>query len=100
MVRYYDLAIAEGVTTAGQLSIRWIEKKLNIYLNVLLKTDDEDYVIASDTDSVYICFDKLIQKIFGDDPPIDKVCYFSRHSCTKKKLNHILTSVIKNLNNI
>ena len=34
--RYYDLAIAEGITTAGQLSIRWIEKKINQYLNKLL----------------------------------------------------------------
>ena len=25
--RYYDLAIAEGITTAGQLSIRWIERR-------------------------------------------------------------------------
>ena len=25
--RYYDLAIAEGITTAGQLSIRWIERE-------------------------------------------------------------------------
>ena len=44
--RYYDLAIAEGITTAGQLSIRWIEKKMNQYLNKLLNTD-MDYVIAS-----------------------------------------------------
>ena len=74
--RYFDLAIAEGVTTAGQLSIRWIERKLNEYLNNLLKTRDEDYVIASDTDSVYICFDKLIDKVFGEDPSIEKVVSF------------------------
>ena len=73
--RYYDLAIAEGVTTAGQLSIRWIEQKLNLYLNELLKTEDEDYVIASDTDSVYICFDNLINKVF-ENPSTDKVVNF------------------------
>ena len=73
--RYFDLAIAEGVTTAGQLSIRWIERKLNDYLNNLLNTDDEDYVIASDTDSVYICFDNLVNKVFKD-PSIDKVVNF------------------------
>ena len=48
--RYYELRIAEGITTSGQLSIRWIEKSLNIYLNKLLKTEGVDYVIASDTD--------------------------------------------------
>ena len=48
----------------GQFSIRWIEKSLNIYLNKLLKTEGIDYVIASDTDSVYITFDKLVDTVF------------------------------------
>ena len=65
--RYYDLAIAEGITTAGQLSIRWIEKKINQYLNKLLNTD-KDYVIASDTDSIYVTFDELIQKVNPKNP--------------------------------
>ena len=46
-----------------QFSIRWIEKSLNMYLNKLLKTEGEDYVIASDTDSVYITFDKLVDTV-------------------------------------
>ena len=62
--RYYDLLIAEGITTAGQLSIRWIEKYLNQYLNKILGTDNKDYVLASDTDSVYITFDELVNKSF------------------------------------
>ena len=61
--RYYDLRIAEGITTSGQLSIRWIEKSLNLYLNKILKTTGVDYVIASDTDSVYITFDKLVDSV-------------------------------------
>ena len=65
--RYYDLAIAEGITTAGQLSIRWIEKKMNQYLNKLLNTD-MDYVIASDTDSIYVTFDALIEKVNPKNP--------------------------------
>ena len=51
--RYFDQRIAEAITTSGQLSIKWIEKEINRYLNELLKTD-EDYVVAVDTDSVYI----------------------------------------------
>ena len=62
--RYYDLLVAEAITTSGQLSIRWIERSLNRYLNQILKTDDMDYVIASDTDSVYIAFDRLIDKLY------------------------------------
>ena len=65
--RYYDLAIAEGITTAGQLSIRWIEKKINQYLNKLLKTN-KDYVIASDTDSIYVTFDELMSMVNPKNP--------------------------------
>ena len=61
--RYFNLLVAEAITTSGQLSIRWIERSLNRYLNQTLKTDGLDYVIASDTDSVYITFDRLIDKL-------------------------------------
>jgi DNA polymerase elongation subunit (family B) len=70
--RYYDLRIAEGITTSGQLSIRWIEKSLNIYMNKILKTDGVDYVIASDTDSVYITFDRLVNEVFKDRDSISE----------------------------
>jgi len=68
--RYFDLMVATAITTSGQLSIRWIEKALNIYLNKILETKNEDYVIASDTDSVYITFDRLVNNVFkeGTEP--------------------------------
>ena len=68
--RYYSHTMAEAITTSGQLSIRWIEKKINEYMNNLLKTDNVDYVLASDTDSVYITFDKLVEK-FNPKNPVD-----------------------------
>ena len=52
--RYYNLANAEAITLSGQVSIRWIENKMNAYLNKVLQTKDDDYVIASDTDSIYL----------------------------------------------
>jgi len=61
--RYYDVEIAEAVTISGQLSIRWIENKLNDFLNETFKTEDFVYVIASDTDSVYIRFGDVVNKI-------------------------------------
>jgi len=57
--RWFNFDLAEAITTSGQLSIRWIEKKINQYMNIILKTD-EDYVIASDTDSIYVRMDKLV----------------------------------------
>ena len=74
--RYYDLLVATAITTSGQLSIRWIEKSINIYLNKLLETKDVDYVIASDTDSVYITFDKLVDKLFQEGTPTEKIVNF------------------------
>ena len=64
--RYFNILVATAITTSGQLSIRWIEKSLNIYLNKILETKNEDYVIASDTDSVYITFDKFVGNVFEE----------------------------------
>ena len=74
--RYFDLLVATAITTAGQLSIRWIEKSFNIYLNRILKTDKVDYVIASDTDSVYITFDVLVGKVFQSGATDDRIVEF------------------------
>ena len=80
--RYYRLANAEAITLSGQVSIRWIENKMNGYLNKLLSTDKIDYVIASDTDSIYLNLGPVVDKFFGnksDDKVrivelLDKVC--------------------------
>ena len=82
--RYYDLAIAEGITKAGQLSIRWIERDINKYLNKLLGTTDEDFVIASDTDSIYVTFDKLVNQVFQEGADIQKVVNFLDTVATEK----------------
>ena len=61
--RYYDVRQASGITTAGQFIIRFIENKMNEYLNNILQTKGKtDYVVASDTDSIYVTLDKLVEK--------------------------------------
>ena len=74
--RYYNILVAEAITTSGQLAIRFIEHSLNEYLNKILNTRDEDYIIASDTDSVYITFDKLVSKVFVSDTDNNKIVEF------------------------
>jgi len=64
--RFFDIRIAEAITLAGQLSIRWIELRINEYLNKLLKTENVDYVVASDTDSIYLTLDGIVCRSFGD----------------------------------
>lgn len=70
--RYYDKRMSEGITLSGQLSIRWMEKKFNEYFNKLLGTTKADYVIAVDTDSVYLRFGPLVDKVFTKQEQLDK----------------------------
>jgi len=62
--RYYQLANAEAITLSGQVSIRWIENKMNQKINKILKTEDVDYVIASDTDSIYLNLGPLVDRVY------------------------------------
>jgi DNA polymerase elongation subunit (family B) len=59
--RWFNHNYAEAITLSGQLSIRWIAEKINQYLNTILKTKNTDYVIASDTDSIYVELKKLVE---------------------------------------
>ncbi len=80
--RYYKLANAEAITLSGQVAIRWIENKLNQYLNKILKTKDVDYVIASDTDSVYLNMGPLVKTIFkGREKTTESIVSFLDKVC-------------------
>lgn len=73
--RYFDQRVAESITLAGQLSILWAERAVNKEMNKLQGTD-EDYVIAIDTDSVYMRMGTLVDKFKPKDPVkfLDKIC--------------------------
>ena len=77
--RWHNFHHAESITKSGQLSIRWIEKRMNEFMNKMLKTDNVDYVIASDTDSIYIEMKELVKRIDVNDDvkivsAIDQFC--------------------------
>jgi DNA polymerase elongation subunit (family B) len=75
--RYFKLANAEAITLSGQVSIRWIEDKINKYLNKVLKTQDVDYVIASDTDSIYLNMGPLVETVYtGREKTTESVVSF------------------------
>ena len=83
--RYYNIINAEAITLSGQVSIRWIENKVNGYLNTLLNTKEKDYVIASDTDSIYLSLDKLVTTVYGDqEVSQEKVVNFLDKACKEK----------------
>ena len=80
--RFYDVRNAEAVSVAGQLSIRWAERAVNDYLNKILETDNEDYVLASDTDSLYVTMEKMVEKVGLTDT--DKIIKFLDTVCDGK----------------
>jgi len=71
--RYFDVRLAETVTLTGQATIKWTERITNEYLNNLLNTKEVDYVIAIDTDSVYVTLKKLVEELFPVLPETKKV---------------------------
>jgi len=93
--RWFSFNNAEAITMSGQLSIRWIEKKMNEFMNKICQSKDVDYVIASDTDSIYVTFERLIPE--GSDElkavdTIDKFC--------EKKIQPYLNSCYDELANM
>ena len=91
--RFFDQRIAEGITLSGQLTIRWAENAVNQWLRGLLNTKT-DYVIAIDTDSVYVCLDDLVQKFKPTNVTdfLDAVC--------KDKIEPVLAESYQNMYNI
>jgi len=91
--RYYNLANAEAITLSGQVSIRWIENKMNQYLNKILKTEGEDYVIASDTDSIYLNLGPLVETVYkGREKTDEGVVSFLNKICELELEKYITSS--------
>jgi len=83
--KYYSIENASAITTTGQVVIQIAAKAVNEYLNKILKTDNESYVVYIDTDSNYICLEKLIDKMFpGDQSDINKIVNFIDKFVTEK----------------
>ena len=82
--RWFDNKLAESITLSGQLSIKWMEREMNIYLNKLFKTEKEDYVIACDTDSMYITLDALVNQLAIEERPTAEIVKFLDHACESK----------------
>ena len=91
--RYYKLANAEAITLSGQVSIRWIENRMNTYLNKILKTENEDYVIASDTDSIYLNLGPLVERVYkGREKTTEGIVSFLNKICEVELEKYIESS--------
>ena len=91
--RYYNIINAEAITLSGQVSIRWIEHKMNTYLNKVLKTEKKDYVIASDTDSIYLNLGDLVEKVYkGREATDSSIVSFLNKVCEMELEKYISSS--------
>ena len=91
--RYYNIINAEAITLSGQVSIRWIEHKMNTYLNKVLKTEKKDYVIASDTDSIYLNLGDLVETVYkGREKTDQSIVSFLNKMCEMELEKYISSS--------
>jgi DNA polymerase elongation subunit (family B) len=91
--RYYKLDNAEAITLGGQFSIRWIEAKMNSYINNVLKTDNVDYVVASDTDSIYLNLGPLVERVYkGREKTTEDIVSFLDKICQMEFEKYIESS--------
>lgn len=75
--RYFDIRVAEGITMMGQLTIKWAERAANEFMNMVMENKEpKDYVVAIDTDSVYVSMTEVIAKFKPKNPIdfLDDVC--------------------------
>jgi len=79
--RWFDPDNAEAITQSGQLAIKWAERAVNKKLNKILKTNNKDFVIAIDTDSLYISLEMLIDALFKDQTDKARIIAFMDKFC-------------------
>ena len=81
---WFDVNHAEAITLSGQLSIRWVSDDVNDYLNKLCGTKGVDYIVANDTDSLYVCLETLVEKFFDDQSDKEKIVTWLDKFCSTK----------------
>ena len=95
--RYFDVKQAEAITLGGQLSIRWVERDVNRFMNKILQTNNINYVVASDTDSIYLRLDKLVEKVCKDKSVNQIVDFIDK--AAEDKIQKVIDDSFQNLAN-
>src|SRR5210317_116649 len=93
--RYFDVKQAEAITLGGQLSIRWVERDVNRFMNKILNTNNVNYVVASDTDSIYLRLDKLVEKVCKDKTVNQIVDFLDK--AAEEKIQKVIDDSFSNL---
>lgn len=89
--RFYNIDMAESITLSGQLAIQWIKRKVNELLCERLKMKDHDFIVAGDTDSIYISLAPLVEKHYKDNSK-EEIVKALDNVCEKMIQPHITSS--------
>ena len=93
--RYFEKNQAEAITMGGQLTIRWVEKDINKFMNKVLGTENKNYVVASDTDSIYLRLDELVQKTCKNKTPQQITDFLDK--AAEEKIQKVIDKSFENL---
>ena len=63
--RFYDTRIAEGITQTGQYIIQHVAATVERKLNSFLRTQNQEFVFYSDTDSCYLTLQPLVDRFLA-----------------------------------
>jgi hypothetical protein len=90
----FDIRVAEGITVSGKLSILWICRKMDEYMNKVMNSgtvvhkihhtarpaatsievvSGVNYAVYADTDSCYLDMSALVDKMFTKQQQVDEV---------------------------
>jgi len=61
--RWFDLRYAESITKSGQLTVKWAQYVVNRHLNEYAGTSGVDFIIAIDTDSIYVNMAHVVKHV-------------------------------------
>lgn len=67
--QYYEVDLAEAITVTGKFINKFVEKRLDEFLNKMCGTKDISFSVAGDTDSWMLSLDRLVRKIIPDCNP-------------------------------
>lgn len=94
--RFFDVRLAEAITLEGQLSIKYVQKSVNTYLNDILKSSNKDFVLGIDTDSVLLSLEYLVEKTVKDMKEPNEIANYLV-KVAEKKLQPYVDSVTQDL---
>lgn len=93
--RYEHSHFGEGITMSGQLILKWGVKYCNQFLNKLFKTENENYVIYADTDSIVLNLSKYGLRFKDKNESIEKI-----DELCKKVMAQFFDKIYDNLANV